>query len=128
MDHYKIVVLLIEFGLETIEINARDEIGRTPLMIACSNGFVNIVEVLLSISRTDKHAVDHHKQSALFHAATMANTAGHFYCVHALLMAGTDVEEKLTKFSGEPRDARKICVIRTVFGRFLREIDMKVLG
>jgi hypothetical protein len=35
------------------------------------------------------------------------------------------VEEKFTKFSGEPRDARKICVIRPIFGRILSKIDVK---
>ena len=37
-----------------------------------------------------------------------------------------DVEEKFTKFSGKPRDARKICVIRPIFGQILSKIDVKL--
>ena len=36
------------------------------------------------------------------------------------------VEERNFRVNGEMRE--KICVIRPVFGRFLREIDMKLLG
>jgi len=35
------------------------------------------------------------------------------------------VEEKFTKFSGKPRDAKEICVIRPIFGRILSKFDVK---
>ena len=39
------------------------------------------------------------------------------------------VEEKFTKFSGEPRDAREnLCKLRPHFGRILMKIDAKSQG
>ena len=40
----------------------------------------------------------------------------------------SEVEEKFTKFSGKPRDARKICVIRPPIAKFLIEIGVKLQG
>lgn len=69
-------LLELLFGkfLETsVDVNARDGLGRTALHIAAIYGKLNICKQLLAHNNIDKVALDHMKQTHL-HRATMSNS------------------------------------------------------
>ena len=68
---------------------AKDECGRTPLMLAASAGFTEVVERLLEYS-TDLNALDERGMSALAHAIS----GGRMEIAERLLAAGASADDE----------------------------------
>src|SRR5699024_10668873 len=57
-----------------VELNTKDNVGRTPLSLAAWKGCQNVVELLLKRKSTDVNSVDiEHGQTALSWAASMGH-------------------------------------------------------
>ncbi len=72
------------------QLNARDHLGKTPLMLAAENGDLRRVKALIA-KGADVNAKDHaRRRTALMEAAS----SGSVDCVQALIAAGADVNAK----------------------------------
>src|SRR5947209_5518941 len=88
-EYTEIARMLLERGAD---INARDEWGRTALMIGADEGYSELVSLLLDWE-ADVHARDERGYTALMFAAWK----GHLDVVKALIERGADVNGVDTK-------------------------------
>ena len=58
-NHYKMAKWMLEFAEEigTVDLNARDNRGRTPFQVACFHGNAEVVKLILDYSK-DKRGID----------------------------------------------------------------------
>jgi ankyrin repeat protein len=81
--------LLVNAG---IDVNARDNRHRTPLLIAASSRNTKLVKILASLDTVDINATDELGRSALFFAADVGDEEA----MQALLVAGIDPNHQTT--------------------------------
>uniref|UniRef100_UPI00358E17EA ankyrin repeat domain-containing protein 33B-like n=1 Tax=Myxine glutinosa TaxID=7769 RepID=UPI00358E17EA len=84
--------LILKRELTMEEVNETDINGRTGLLVACNNGYVDIVVLLASCPFLDVNHVDNEGQSALNHAAQ----AGYITITNYLInyYPGLDLEQR----------------------------------
>eukprot|EP00584_Thalassiosira_punctigera_P005072 CAMPEP_0172533702 /NCGR_PEP_ID=MMETSP1067-20121228/6315_1 /TAXON_ID=265564 ORGANISM="Thalassiosira punctigera, Strain Tpunct2005C2" /NCGR_SAMPLE_ID=MMETSP1067 /ASSEMBLY_ACC=CAM_ASM_000444 /LENGTH=182 /DNA_ID=CAMNT_0013318375 /DNA_START=280 /DNA_END=828 /DNA_ORIENTATION=+ len=79
-------------------VNAKDNLGRTPLHCASLGGHAAVAEALLA-SGADNNAKNDAGSTPLLHASSM----GHAVVVEALLASGADINSK-NNYGRTPRD------------------------
>ena len=57
---------------KNINVNIQDDVGNTALILACMEGHVKVVELLIK-ANADKSIVNKHGNDALYYAKTMFN-------------------------------------------------------
>ena len=79
-----------------IDVNARDERGRTAIMSAAKNGFTAVVQALVAIPSVDLNRQDSEQKSALMWA-----TIGRYMAVIQVLLAHECIDVALTDRNGQ---------------------------
>ena len=87
MGHVDVARLLL--GLQGIDVNAVDLMGRTPVMAACGRGHLPVVKLLARHADVDLERKNLHGGNALMFAAAH----GHLAVVKFLKAAGVSLEE-----------------------------------
>ena len=87
LGHVDVVRLLL--GLEGVDMNAVDHMGRTPVMAACGRGHLPVVKLLARHPDVDLERKNLHGGNALMFAAAH----GRFAVVKFLIAAGVSLEE-----------------------------------
>jgi len=84
----------LQLLLPSVDVNASDEFGRTPLFWACGNGVASITEQLLAHPDIDVNCLTTRNECAL----SWASSSGHLDCV-SLLTKRSDI--KINQHTGE---------------------------
>ena len=82
--HFDSAKMLLDNGCQ---VDAIDDSGSTPLLLACHNGYLKVAKLLLDRS-ANVHARNQHNSSAILLAAEY----GHIDIVHLIISHGGDIE------------------------------------
>ena len=72
MNHLGIVKFLSD--LRTVDVNARDSLGRTPLQDACNFGCLEVVRFFTDLPTVDVNSQDEHEGYTPHHIAARKTT------------------------------------------------------
>jgi len=82
------------------DVERPDQLGKTPLMFACSAGHVDVVRLLIDENGADMQKADQLEQTPLYHACLLGNVD----VIKLLLRRGAAITEKI-----EARQAKETC-------------------